>query len=142
MNNSQILAAILSHWVEPMAGDIAAMYFKDNAMLNGINFYIKKWVPVSESYSVTDELSWMIKPVTKSFIEPFINTYTAKIPDDKIPELANNMVDAMIQESRLKGHVTIAEKLQFEESDLTQLKKLIELNFPIPEAPQIILKTA
>jgi hypothetical protein len=79
-----------------------------------------------------------MESVTGNIVAPMISKYVSQIDDASIPKMAHGIVDNAIK----NGELSLFEgKVVFEESDLKQLKRLLELNLPYNPAEDIIIKT-
>lgn len=129
--NAQILSAIINKWAQPivqaMAGAKIQSFFP---VLSTIENKIKSTGWVSPNWSITNEITPLIEPITGVMIEPMLNKYISKIDDASIPKMAHDFVDGMLKQ----GGLTIAEgKINIEKSDFEYLKKLLNANMPLPQ---------
>ena len=66
--------------------------------------------------------------VTGSLVQPMLNRYLSQLDDASIPQMAHNIVDKALEQ----GHLTLFEgNIIFDEADLRQLKRLLDLNLPV-----------
>lgn len=84
------------------------------------------------------ELSPLMESVTGNIVAPIIERYLSNVTDESIPKMAHNIVDNALK----NGELSLFEgKIVFEEADLRQLKRLLELNLPYNEEEDVIIKT-
>lgn len=127
-SNSDILAAIINKFVQPIVVQFAQAKASTLPMVNMIENKIKSWGIVSQNWSMVNELSPMIEPITGSLVKPMIKQYLSQIPDDAIPAMAHGLVDKALE----NGGLSLMEgRLQFEKEDLVELKKLLDWNLPL-----------
>lgn len=92
---------------------------------------------VSPNWSLIAELSPLMESVTGNIVAPMINKYISQIDDASIPKIAHEVVDNALK----NGELSLFEgKVVFEQSDLKQLKKLLDLNLPYNQE-EITIKT-
>lgn len=92
--------------------------------------FVKKWLPVSSNYQLYQDLSVFINGGAAKLLQPVLEQYLSKIPDDMIPVMAHSIVDSALA----NGEINFAEgRLQFEKEDLLELKKLLNYNLPLPK---------
>lgn len=71
-------------------------------------------------------------------IVPMLNKYLSMVDDASLPVMAHGIVDKAIE----NGELSLAEGfITFEEPDLKKLKRLLELNLPLPADSGYIVKT-
>jgi hypothetical protein len=71
-------------------------------------------------------------------IVPILNKYLSMVDDASLPAMAHGIVDKAIE----NGELSLAEGfITFEEADLKKLKRLLELNLPLPDVRGYIVKT-
>lgn len=127
-SNSDILAAIINKFAQPIVVQFAQAKASTLPMVNMIENKVKSWGIVSQNWSMVNELSPMIEPITGSLVKPMIKQYLSQIPDDAIPAMAHGLVDKALE----NGGLSLMEgRLQFEKDDLVELKKLLNWNLPL-----------
>lgn len=127
-SNSDILAAIINKFAQPIVVQFAQAKASTLPMVNMIENKVKSWGIVSQNWSMVNELSPMIEPITGSLVKPIIKQYLSQIPDDAIPTMAHGLVDKALE----NGGLSLMEgRLQFEKEDLVELKKLLDYNLPL-----------
>lgn len=131
--NSQILAAVLNRFAQPLIKEYAGSKIKQAAGYQIAENMIKKWFPVSPNYSLMNDISFAINGATDRAIVPVLNGFIAKMPDDMIPVIAHSIVDSALQNGKLDF---IEGKLTFDKHDLEELKKLLEYNLPLDKTKE------
>ena len=127
-SNSDILAAIINKFAQPIVVQFAQAKASTLPMVSMIENKIKSWGIVSQNWSMVNELSPMIEPITGSLVKPMIKQYLSQIPDDAIPAMAHGLVNKALE----NGGLSLMEgRLQFEKEDLIELKKLLDWNLPL-----------
>jgi hypothetical protein len=83
---------------------------------------------VSPQWSLTAELGGLLEGVSGALVMPMLNNYLSQLDDASIPQMAHSIVDKAIAQGRL----TLFEgNVEFDEADLRQLKRLLDLNLPV-----------
>ena len=127
-SNSDILAAIINKFAQPIVVQFAQAKASTLPMVNMIENKVKSLGIVSQNWSMVNELSPMIEPITGSIVKPMIKQYLSQIPDDAIPAMAHGLVDKALE----NGGLSLMEgRLQFEKEDLIELKKMLDWNLPL-----------
>lgn len=128
--NSEILAAVINKFAEPIITQFAGSKMSSMAWYQVTENFVKKWLPVSSNYQLYQDLSVFINGGTAKLLQPVLEQYLSKIPDDMIPVMAHSIVDSALA----NGEINFAEgRLQFEKEDLLELKKLLNYNLPLPK---------
>ena len=84
------------------------------------------------------ELSPLMESVTGNLVAPVIERYLSNVSDESIPKMAHAIVDDALK----NGELSLFEgKIVFEEADLRQLKRMLELNLPYSPEEDVIVKT-
>ena len=136
--NADILSAILNKWAQPLIGTFLQSHVQSLPFVQAIQSKIRSTGWVSPNWSLFTELSPLMESVTGNIVAPMISKYVSQIDDASIPKMAHGIVDNAIK----NGELSLFEgKVVFEESDLKQLKRLLELNLPYNPAEDIIIKT-
>ena len=131
--NSQKLSAVLNRFLQPIVVQLANTKMQTLPFIQGIENKVKNMGWVSSNWSVMNELAPIVEPITAKVLEPMLQSYLSKIPDETIPKLAHSVVDEAIKNGGLnlmEGH------LQLEMADLEELKKLLNYNLPINEGEE------
>lgn len=136
--NSQILAAVISQWLQPLIGSVMAGKMGNIPMLGAAENWIKNLGIVSPNYSIMKDLMPIIGGASDVIIIPMLSKYFAKVDDASLPAMAHGIVDKALE----NGELSLAEGfITFEETDLKKLKRLLELNLPLPDESGYIVKT-
>lgn len=136
--NSQILAAVVSQWLQPLVGSFVGRKIGNIPMLGAVENWIKNLGIVSPNYSITRDLMPIIGGASDVIIVPMLSKYLEKVDDASLPAMAHGIVDKAIE----NGELSLAEGfITFEEADLKKLKRLLELNLPLPDDRGYIVKT-
>jgi hypothetical protein len=84
---------------------------------------------VSPKWNIASELSPFMPSVSQAMIQPALSNALSGISDDQVPAFAFGIVDAAIE----KGSLEILDgNVKFNKEDLIQLRRLLELNLPLP----------
>lgn len=132
MSNTEILSGVLVDWAKPMIDDVAEQLIGRNESIQRANAWIRKYFPVSESYSVWNDLSFLALPLLNLGVLPFLSGGLAKlgVSDENVPIYAREVVDAMLSEATEKGQVRFFERYSFSADDIQRLKDLINERLP------------
>ena len=136
--NSQILAAVVSQWMQPLIGSFVTSKIGNIPMLGAAENWVKNLGIVSPNYSIVKDLMPIIGGASDVLVVPMLNRYLSMMDDASIPAMAHGIVDKAIE----NGELSLAEGyITFEEADLKRLKRLLELNLPLPADCGYIVKT-
>ena len=136
--NSQILAAVVSQWMQPLIGSFVSSKIGNIPMLGAAENWIKSLGIVSPNYSIMKDLMPIIGGASDVIIVPMLSKYLEKVDDASLPAMAHGIIDKAIE----NGELSLAEGfITFEEADLKKLKRLLELNLPLPADSGYIVKT-
>lgn len=138
-SNSKILSAVLNKWLQPVVLQLSQAKMSSFPLVNAIENKIKSLGFVSGNWSLVGELSPMIEPITNSIIQPILDKYISKIPDDAIPAMAHGFIDKAIEKGELK---LMEGRLVFSKDDLMELKTLLDYNLPIGNNEEYVVKTS
>lgn len=137
-SNAQILSAVVSEWLQPLIGSVVAGKVGNIPMLGAAENWIKNLGIVSPNYSIVKDLMPIIGGASDVLIVPMLSKYLSMVDDTSLPAMAHGIVDKAIE----NGELSLAEGyLTFEEADLKRLKRLLELNLPLPKDECYIVKT-
>ena len=137
-SNSQILAAVVSQWMQPLVGSFVTSKIGNIPFLGAAENWMKNLGIVSPNYSIMKDLMPIIGGASDVIIVPMLNKYLSMVDDASLPAMAHGIVDKAIE----NGELSFAEGyLTFEEADLKRLKRLLELNLPLPAEVGYIVKT-
>ena len=128
MKNIDTLSGIIIDWAKPMIDDIALQIVNGSDSITRANAWIKKYFPVSQNYSIWNDISFLALPLLSVSITPFLENAVNKIgiTDEIIPKYIRDIADAMYKEAETKGEVKFLERYEFSLDDMKRLKDLIE----------------
>lgn len=131
-SNVDILSAVVAKWLQPLVATIAASKIDKIPFLANIESKIKSTGWVRPDWSITSELSPFMPSMAQTFIEPALRNVMGNIADDQIPAFAFGLVDAAIENGSLE---ILDGNVKFDRDDLQRLRRLLELNLPLPAKP-------
>ena len=128
MRNIDTLSGIIIDWAKPMIDDIALQIVNGSDSITRANAWIRKYFPVSQNYSIWNDISFLALPLLSVSIPPFLENAVNKIgiTDEMIPKYIRDIADAMYKEAETKGEVKFLERYEFSLDDMKRLKDLIE----------------
>ena len=131
MKNIDTLSGIIIDWAQPMIDDIALQIVNGSDSITRANAWIRKYFPVSQNYSIWNDISFLALPLLSVSITPFLENAVNKIgiTDEMIPKYIRDIADAMYKEAETKGEVKFLERYEFSLDDMKRLKDLIEERF-------------
>lgn len=136
-SNSQILAAVVSEWARPAISRLAAGNLMRLPVLQSLQATIGSLGIVSGEYALQKDIEPILQPVAASIVEPVLERYFQRIPDESIPRVAHGVVDKL----RYNGALSVLEGvITFEEEDLDELADLLRKNLPLTEAESYQVK--
>lgn len=135
--NAQILSAVLNKWAQPLITTFIGGNIQSMPFVQAIHNKVRSMGWVSPNWSLVAELAPIMESVTGNIVAPFINKYLSQIDDNSIPKMAHSIVDDAIA----NGELSLFEgRVIFEEKDLKDLKKLLNLNLPYSPDEDIVIK--
>ena len=128
MRNIDTLSGIIIDWAKPMIDDIALQIVNGSDSITRANAWIRKYFPVSQNYSIWNDISFLALPLLSVSITPFLENAVNKIgiTDEMIPKYIRDIADVMYKEAETKGEVKFLERYEFSLDDMKRLKDLIE----------------
>ena len=131
MSNIDTLSGVIIDWAKPMIDDIALQIVNGSDSITRANAWIRKYFPVSQNYSIWNDISFLALPLLSVSITPFLENAVNKIgiTDEMIPKYIRDIADAMYKEAETKGEVKFLERYEFSLDDMKRLKDLIEERF-------------
>nr|UWI17232.1 MAG: hypothetical protein [Bacteriophage sp.] len=136
--NSQILSAIIGKFATPIIQQFGGSKFASIPIVQTIENKVRSIGIVSSSWSLSAELTPLIEGVTGKLAVPIINNYISRIPDEQIPYVAHSVVDTALKNGKLE---LFEGYLEFEKADLMELKRLLNINLPLPRQEEYAVKT-
>lgn len=128
-SNVEILSAVIARWIQPLITSIAAANMSKIAFIGNIEAKVKASGWVSPNWNIANELSPFMPSVSQAMIKPALLNALSGISDDQVPAFAYGIVDTAIE----KGSLEILDgNVKFNKDDLLQLRRLLELNLPLP----------
>ena len=126
MRNIDTLSGIIIDWAKPMIDDIALQIVNGSDSITRANAWIRKYFPVSQNYSIWNDISFLALPLLSVSITPFLENAVNKIgiTDEMIPKYIRDIADAMYKEAETKGEVKFLERYEFSLDDMKRLKDL------------------
>lgn len=133
MNNIDVLSGIVTEWAKPILDDVIKNVIGGNSSVQTANAWVKKFFPVSENYSIWNDLSFLAMPLVNMAVTPILANGVAKlgVSDEAIPEYAIGVAKAMLEEAEKKGSVTLLERYTISVDDVRRLKGMLESNFNV-----------
>lgn len=135
--NSQILAAVLNQWLQPVVQQLAGQKLSSIPLFAGIENKIRSTGWVRPDWRMAAELAPFMTTMTGTMLEPLINSYLSKVPDEAIPQMAHAIVEQAIANG---GWSLFDGNLTFDKSDMEELKKLLDYNLPLQKAEHYEVK--
>ena len=128
-SNVEILSAVIAKWIQPLITSIATANMSKMPFIGNIEAKIKASGWVSPNWNIANELSPFMPSVSQALIKPALLNALSGVSDDQVPAFAYGIVDTAIE----KGSLEILDgNVKFDKNDLLQLRRLLELNLPLP----------
>jgi hypothetical protein len=138
VTNARILGAVLNKWAQPLVASFIGANIQSVPFVQGLQNKVRSMGWVSPNWSIMSEISPLMESVTGNIIAPMIERYVSGMDDASIPKMAHEIVDDALK----NGELSLFEgKVVFEEADLRNLKRLLELNLPYDVNEDVIIKT-
>lgn len=80
------------------------------------------------TYSVWDELGFLLSPMMQTFVEPALSRFLSQVPDDKIEEVAMGFANSFIERCHEKGSVNIF-GFEMREDAFLDLREILARHF-------------
>ena len=124
--------------MQPLIGSLVTGKIANIPALGAAENWIKNLGIVSSNYSILKDIMPIIGGASDVVIVPILNRYLSMVDDASLPAMAHGIVDKAIE----NGELSLAEGyITFEEADLKRLKRLLELNLPLPKDGCYVVKT-
>lgn len=105
MSNLQALSTSVSNWIKPIIMQaVPAMNIKQPKFISQIASVLG--IDLS-NYSISKELSFLIDPALNNLLDPMIKERLKFIPEESLPKIVNEFLDAFIKEAQTKGTVNM-----------------------------------
>lgn len=125
--NSEILSAILNKWAQPLVSTFLNSHLQSMPFIQSVQHKIRNMGWVSPNWSLFAELSPLMESMTGGILTPIMSRYISQIDEAAIPKMAHSIVEEALK----NGELSLFEgKVTFEEADLKELKRLLDLNLP------------
>lgn len=128
-SNAQILAAVLAQWAKPAiaqiaSGKIAQMQWMQELQQGAIALGL-----VGSNYDISNEVAPLLGPAIETLAQPMIEEMLRKLPDNTLPTLAREIVKKAEEAGNLK---LLDGLIVLDAADLQELRRLLDLNLPLP----------
>lgn len=124
--------------MQPLVGSLVMDKVGSIPALGAAENWVKNLGIVSPNYSIIKDLMPIIGGASDVIIIPMLSKYFAMVDDASLPAMAHGIIDKALE----NGELSLAEGfITFEETDLKKLKRLLELNLPLPDESGYIVKT-
>lgn len=128
--NSQILSAVLSKFLQPLVQMYGGEKLASLPFVKAIENKARATGFVSGKWSLMKEIAPLMENVSGKLITPVLNGYLSKMDDAQLPYMAHSIVDSAIANGKLE---LLDGAIEFEKSDLHELKRLLNINLPLKE---------
>ena len=124
MNNIDKLSNIIAEWLSNIVASVLPSV--KVSPTSGIGKVMNGLLGIDLStYNVWNELGFLATPVISSFSRPMLQQYLSLIPEDQIKDVALNMVNAMVEQANMKGHINIF-GVEVGRNAFEDLKRMVE----------------
>lgn len=124
MNNIDKLSNIIAEWLSNIVASVLPSV--KVSPTSGIGKVMNGLLGIDlTTYNVWNELGFLATPVINAFSKPMLQQYLSLIPDDQIKDVALNMVNAMVEQANMKGHINIF-GVEVGRNAFEDLKRMVE----------------
>ena len=124
MNNIDKLSNIIAEWLSNIMASVLPKV--SISPTSGIGKVMNGLLGIDLStYNVWNELGFLATPVINAFSKPMLQQYLSLIPDEQIKDVALNMVNAMVEQANMKGHINIF-GVEVGRNAFEDLKRMVE----------------
>lgn len=124
MNNIDKLSNIIAEWPSNIVASVLPSV--KVSPTSGIGKVMNGLLGIDLStYNVWNELGFLATPVINAFSKPMLQQYLSLIPEDQIKDVALNMVNAMVEQANMKGHINIF-GVEVGRNAFDDLKRMVE----------------
>jgi hypothetical protein len=124
MNNIDKLSNIITEWLSNIMASVLPKV--SISPTSGIGKVMNGLLGIDLStYNVWNELGFLATPVINAFSKPMLQQYLSLIPDEQIKDVALNMVNAMVEQANMKGHINIF-GVEVGRNAFEDLKRMVE----------------
>lgn len=99
------LSEALTEWVMNVAKSVLPQVQIPPA--SGLGGFMQMLNIDTRTYSIYDELGFLLKPTIKHYIEPMVGKFFSGMDDEQIKMMAMSYVEAFQEQARAKGHVNL-----------------------------------
>ena len=124
MNNIDKLSNIIAEWLSNIMASVLPKV--SISPTSGIGKLMNGLLGIDlTTYNVWNELGFLATPVINSFSKPMLQQYLSLIPEEQIKDVALNMVNAMVEQANMKGHINIF-GVEVGRNAFEDLKRMVE----------------
>jgi hypothetical protein len=124
MNNIDKLSNIIAEWLSNIVASVLPKV--SISPTSGIGKVMNGLLGIDlTTYNVWNELGFLATPVINAFSKPMLQQYLSLIPEEQIKEVALNMVNAMVEQANMKGHINIF-GVEVGRNAFEDLKRMVE----------------
>lgn len=124
MNNIEKLSNIIAEWLSNIMASVLPKV--SISPTSGIGKVMNGLLGIDlTTYNVWNELGFLATPVINAFSKPMLQQYLTLIPEEQIKDVALNMVNAMVEQANMKGHINIF-GVEIGRNAFEDLKRMVE----------------
>lgn len=124
MNNIDKLSNIIAEWLSNIMASVLPRV--SISPTSGIGKVMNGLLGIDLStYNVWNELGFLATPVVSALSKPMLQQYLSLIPEEQIKDVALNMVNAMVEQANMKGHINIF-GVEIGRNAFEDLKRMVE----------------
>lgn len=124
MNNIDKLSNIIAEWLSNIVESVLPKV--SISPTSGIGKVMNGLLGIDlTTYNVWNELGFLATPVINAFSKPMLQQYLSLIPEEQIKDVALNMVNAMVEQANMKGHINIF-GVEVGRNAFEDLKRMVE----------------
>lgn len=124
MNNIDKLSNIIAEWLSNIMASVLPKV--SISPTSGIGKVMNGLLGIDlTTYNVWNELGFLATPVINAFSKPMLQQYLSLIPEEQIKDVALNMVNAMVEQANMKGHINIF-GVEVGRNAFEDLKRMVE----------------
>lgn len=124
MNNIDKLSNIIAEWLSNIVASVLPSV--KVSPTSGIGKVMNGLLGIDlTTYNVWNELGFLATPVINAFSKPMLQQYLSLIPEEQIKDVTLNMVNAMVEQANMKGHINIF-GVEVGRNAFEDLKRMVE----------------
>jgi hypothetical protein len=124
MNNIDKLSNIIAEWLSNIVASVLPKV--SISPTSGIGKVMNVLLGIDlTTYNVWNELGFLATPVINAFSKPMLQQYLSLIPEEQIKDVVLNMVNAMVEQANMKGHINIF-GVEVGRNAFEDLKRMVE----------------